>query len=253
MYRVTMVILKRQALHSTHPVFSYKNSSRWWFQIQFIFTPNLGEMIQFDGCIFFRWVGKFNHQLPVVIIPLVASFLAKIHGTDFGIDQGHSGGANAAGDWGCQVSLPETNSNFAPEKWMVGRRVCFLLGWPIFQVLLLLVSGRGSCQGNFFGFGKSWHSLSPIPWICLDGDGLRIRSHGINFFVPPFKGELFSKHWRSKSKILPQIVSISILSLSFDDIPKVRRPHLEIVQFDCHMNERFLAKRIQRIFFLMVM
>jgi len=84
-----------------------------------------------------------------------------------GIDQGHSGGANAAGDWGCQVSLPETNSKFAPEKWMVGRRVCFLFRFrPIFQVLLLLVSGRGSCQGNLSGFGKSWHSLSPIPWIC---------------------------------------------------------------------------------------
>ena len=30
----------------------------WWFQIFCIFTPNLGEMIQFDVCIFFKWVGS---------------------------------------------------------------------------------------------------------------------------------------------------------------------------------------------------
>ena len=173
-----------------------------------------------------------------------------------GIDQGHSGGANAAGDWGCQVSLPETDSKFAPEKWMVGwRRVCFLLGWPIFQVLLLLVSGRGSCPGNFFGFGKSWHSFITYPvdllrwWWFMDSIPWDEHHH----FFTTIEGRTFSKHWRSKSKILPQIVSISMLSLSFDDIPKVRRPHLEIVQFDCHTNERFLAKRIQRFFFLMVM
>ncbi len=35
--------------------------SRWWFQVFFIFTPNLGEMIQFDAHIFqMDW---FNHQL----------------------------------------------------------------------------------------------------------------------------------------------------------------------------------------------
>ena len=28
----------------------------WWFQTFFIFTPNLGEMIQFDFRIFFKWV-----------------------------------------------------------------------------------------------------------------------------------------------------------------------------------------------------
>jgi len=31
-------------------------STGWWFQ-HFLFSP-LGEMIQFDGCIFFRWVGE---------------------------------------------------------------------------------------------------------------------------------------------------------------------------------------------------
>ena len=35
---------------------------RWWFQISVvIFTPKIGEMIQFDGCMFFKWVG-WNHQ-----------------------------------------------------------------------------------------------------------------------------------------------------------------------------------------------
>ena len=33
----------------------------WWFQIFFIFTPILGEMIQFDEHIF--QMGWFNHQL----------------------------------------------------------------------------------------------------------------------------------------------------------------------------------------------
>ena len=35
--------------------------TRWWFQIFFTFTPNLGEMIQFDEHIF--RMGWFNHQL----------------------------------------------------------------------------------------------------------------------------------------------------------------------------------------------
>ena len=35
--------------------------SRWWFQRFHIFTPNLGEMIQFDEHIF--QMGWFNHQL----------------------------------------------------------------------------------------------------------------------------------------------------------------------------------------------
>ena len=39
------------------------DSVDWWFQIFFIFTPYpWGFMIQFDGCIFFRWCVK-NHQL----------------------------------------------------------------------------------------------------------------------------------------------------------------------------------------------
>ena len=35
--------------------------ARWWFQIFLIFTPNPGEMIQFDEHIF--QMGWFNHQL----------------------------------------------------------------------------------------------------------------------------------------------------------------------------------------------
>ena len=38
--------------------------TRWWFQIFFIFTPNPGEMIQFDEHIF--QMGWFNHQLDYI-------------------------------------------------------------------------------------------------------------------------------------------------------------------------------------------
>ena len=37
--------------------------SGWWFQIFFYFHPYLGEMIQFDYLIFFKWVETcWNHQ-----------------------------------------------------------------------------------------------------------------------------------------------------------------------------------------------
>ena len=153
MYRVTMVILKRQALHSTHPVFSYKNSSRWWFQIYFIFTPNLGEI---NDPIWRLHIFQMGWQVqPPTSHHSTCFEFPGFTTVPNGIDQGHSGGANAAGDWGCQVSLPETDSKFAPEKWMVGRRVCFLFGFrPIFQVLLLLVSGRGSWSRKLFWVWK---------------------------------------------------------------------------------------------------
>ncbi len=38
-----------------------KSMTRWWFQAFFVFTPNLGEMIQFEEHIF--QMGWFNHQL----------------------------------------------------------------------------------------------------------------------------------------------------------------------------------------------
>ena len=33
---------------------------RWWFQIFSIFTPKIGEMIQFEFVIFFNWLGSSN-------------------------------------------------------------------------------------------------------------------------------------------------------------------------------------------------
>ena len=45
-----------------------------------------------------------------------------------------------------QTSVPETNSEFTPEKWMVGIRGRFLLGWPIFRGKLL-VSGSANWTG----------------------------------------------------------------------------------------------------------
>ena len=45
-----------------HPKEVTKNCQvDWRFQIFFMFTPNLGEMIQFDFRIFFK-MGWFNHQ-----------------------------------------------------------------------------------------------------------------------------------------------------------------------------------------------
>ncbi len=42
-------------------VFVFQSITGWWFQICFIFTPILGEIIQFDEHIF--QMGWFNHQL----------------------------------------------------------------------------------------------------------------------------------------------------------------------------------------------
>ena len=44
-------------------------SSRWWFQIFFIFTPKIGEIIQFDEHIF--QMGWFNHHLVLVFSGVV--------------------------------------------------------------------------------------------------------------------------------------------------------------------------------------
>ena len=48
---------------------------RWWFQIFFIFTPKLGERIQFDLRIFFRWVGSTTNYLYTLV--LNKSFIAS--------------------------------------------------------------------------------------------------------------------------------------------------------------------------------
>lgn len=40
----------------------YVQQIRWWFQMFLTFTPNLGEMIQFDQLIFFNWGESTSKQ-----------------------------------------------------------------------------------------------------------------------------------------------------------------------------------------------
>ena len=47
--------------HKHLPEFVTNTNTRWWFQIFVMFTPILGEMIQFDGHIF--QMGWFHHHL----------------------------------------------------------------------------------------------------------------------------------------------------------------------------------------------
>ena len=59
-------------LHCTLPVVLstfLHHMARWWFQISFIFTPILGEMIQFDELVYFSG-GWLNHQLDDIILKL---------------------------------------------------------------------------------------------------------------------------------------------------------------------------------------
>ena len=51
-------------------------NSRWWFETFFIFTPIPGEMIQFDLCIFFKWV-EINHQQEIHSLVFVAGSLVE--------------------------------------------------------------------------------------------------------------------------------------------------------------------------------
>ena len=56
-----------QAHFFSHFVVERSNSKRqmnsgWWFQILCMFTAKIGEMIQFDEYICFKWVAR-NHQL----------------------------------------------------------------------------------------------------------------------------------------------------------------------------------------------
>ena len=44
--------LKSKRQGESYKSFTTTSSSRWWFQIFFIFTPKIGEMIQFDEHIF---------------------------------------------------------------------------------------------------------------------------------------------------------------------------------------------------------
>ena len=41
---------------------------RWWFPRFFIFIPPWGKMIQFDGCIFFKWVGSTTNYIVTIFL-----------------------------------------------------------------------------------------------------------------------------------------------------------------------------------------
>ena len=57
------------------PFFGTTNNTRWWFQRFFMFTPILGEMIQFDLRIFFKWVGS-NHQLEKMVLDFLKHYIS---------------------------------------------------------------------------------------------------------------------------------------------------------------------------------
>ena len=135
---ITHQIYHLQSSKKQTPILWSSNFSRCWFQTFFIFTPNLGEMIQFDEHIF--QMGWFNHQ-PVlhmfffskffalttsVIIPRRLQPLALSswrwgslsdpqHDRDpFGATPGDSDGWKAAFSGEPFVTLPKLN--IAPEK-----------------------------------------------------------------------------------------------------------------------------------------
>ena len=62
MYTVYMYMMYISIVYGTVEFSEILHLARWWFEIFFIFTPNPGEMIHFDFCIFFKRVG-WNHQL----------------------------------------------------------------------------------------------------------------------------------------------------------------------------------------------
>ena len=53
-----LLVLRRFQWLTTKKLMVNTIYCRWWFQIFFMFTRILGEMIQFDVCIFFRRVGS---------------------------------------------------------------------------------------------------------------------------------------------------------------------------------------------------
>ena len=53
------------------------HKSGWWFQLFFIFTPKIGEMIQFDEHFF--QMGWFNHQLDKWMFEFCSSMGCKYH------------------------------------------------------------------------------------------------------------------------------------------------------------------------------
>ena len=64
---VSLIINPIYTLYSGYLYVFIGYNSGWWFLICFIFTPNLGEMIQFDEHIF--QLGWFNHQLDQFMWP----------------------------------------------------------------------------------------------------------------------------------------------------------------------------------------
>ena len=58
----------------------------------------------------------------------------------------------------CPDTLPETNGQFAPVKWMVGILSRFLLGWPIFRGYVSFREGT---------WDKPWkQTLKFLPFFC---------------------------------------------------------------------------------------
>ena len=61
-----------------------KQNLKWWFSKRvFYLYSYLGEMIQFNGCIFFKWVG-WNHHLNIIssaLVDIVVLFTVPLKGT----------------------------------------------------------------------------------------------------------------------------------------------------------------------------
>ena len=55
----------------------------WWFQICWIFTPNLGEMIQFDLYIYIFQMGWFNHHQVKDMVMLLRYWFGGFPATNF--------------------------------------------------------------------------------------------------------------------------------------------------------------------------
>ena len=106
--------------------------SSWWFQICFIFTPNPGEMIQFDDMIFLNWIGSTTNSIYLEVFQLLMDF------------------------WG-MVGLPHF---FPPTSWP---------GWIPRGIILYGACGyRVSILLHYF-IGNLWHiySFSLIYFIHI--------------------------------------------------------------------------------------
>ena len=87
----------------------FKAFSRWWFQIFFVFTPNLGEDSHFDEHIF--QMGWFNHPLVlnwVLQDMLIQKFLAGIANMA-AFSREASSRFSAGGCWWCLGAFLKSN------------------------------------------------------------------------------------------------------------------------------------------------